>query len=91
MKPKYLMTSLFSGFLLFSSSLQAQYQKIVKTGIEVLRSDGFSILKGKKVGLITNPTGVDSQLKSTIDILYEAREVKLVALFGPEHGVRGDV
>lgn len=43
------------------------------------------------MGLITNPTGVDNQLKSTIDILHEAPNVNLVALFGPEHGVRGDV
>jgi uncharacterized protein YbbC (DUF1343 family) len=91
MKPKYLLPSLISISLLFLSSLQAQHQKIVKTGIEVLRSDGFGLLKGKNVGLITNPTGVDSQLKSTIDILFEAKGVKLVALFGPEHGVRGDV
>ena len=73
------------------SSIYCQNQKIVKTGIEVLKSDNFKILKGKKVGLITNPTGVDSQLKSTIDILYEAKGVNLVALFGPEHGVRGDM
>ncbi|MDD3405281.1 MAG: DUF1343 domain-containing protein [Paludibacteraceae bacterium] len=63
----------------------------VKTGIEVLRDNNFDILAGKRVGLITNPTGVDSRLKSTIDILYDAKNVKLVALFGPEHGVRGDV
>ena len=63
----------------------------VKTGIEVLREDGFKVLKGKRVGLTTNPTGVDSQLKSTIDILFEAEEVNLVALYGPEHGVRGNV
>jgi uncharacterized protein YbbC (DUF1343 family) len=62
----------------------------VKTGIEVLRENGFKQLKGKRVGLITNPTGVDSQLKSTIDILNEAPGVKLVALYAPEHGVRGD-
>ncbi len=62
----------------------------VKTGIEVLRQNNFSILKGKNVGLVTNPTGVDSKLKSTIDILNEAKEFKMVALFGPEHGVRGD-
>lgn len=73
MKPKYLLPALISVFLLFSSSLQAQSQKIVKTGIEVLRSDGFGILKGKNVGLITNPTGVDSQLKSTIDILLKQK------------------
>jgi uncharacterized protein YbbC (DUF1343 family) len=63
---------------------------VVKTGIEVLRDRNFDLLKGKKVGLITNPTGVDRNLKSTIDILFSAKEVKLVALFGPEHGVRGD-
>ncbi|MGB4576625.1 MAG: DUF1343 domain-containing protein [Paludibacter sp.] len=62
----------------------------VKTGIEVLRSQKFQLLAGKRVGLITNPTGVDSNMKSTIDILFEAPNVKLVALFGPEHGVRGD-
>ena len=63
----------------------------VSTGIEVLRNQQFRLLQGKRVGLITNPTGVDSKLKSTIDILFEAPQVKLVALFGPEHGVRGDV
>ena len=66
------------------------FAKQVKTGIEVLRDQNFKILEGKRVGLITNPTGVDSKLKSTIDILFEAPNVKLVALFGPEHGVRGD-
>ena len=63
----------------------------VETGIEVLRDSGFKLLQGKRVGLITNPTGVDSHLKSTVDILNEAPNVKLVALYGPEHGVRGDV
>ena len=62
----------------------------VKPGIEVLRKSGFKILQGKRVGLITNPTGVDSQLKSTVDILNEASGVKLIALYGSEHGVRGD-
>ncbi|MGL5731536.1 MAG: exo-beta-N-acetylmuramidase NamZ family protein [Bacteroidales bacterium] len=63
----------------------------VKPGVEVLRDQQFKLLEGKRVGLITNPTGVDRNLKSTIDILNEAPNVKLVALFGPEHGVRGDV
>ena len=67
-------------------------QKIrIQTGIEVLKNSNFKLLEGKRVGLITNPTGVDNQLKSTIDILHEAPNVNLVALFGPEHGVRGDV
>ena len=78
------------------AGLQINYDKIfttgpvVKTGIEVLRDRNFDILKGKRVGLVTNPTGVDSKLKSTIDILDEAPDVNLVALFGPEHGVRGN-
>ena len=63
----------------------------VKTGIEVLRDRGFEGLAGKRVGLVTNPSGVDSQLRSTIDIFFNAPEVNLVALYGPEHGVRGDV
>ena len=63
----------------------------VKPGIEVLRERNFDILQGKKVGLITNPTGVDNNLKSTVDILHQAPGVKLVGLYAPEHGVRGDV
>lgn len=63
---------------------------IVKTGIEILRERNFDLLKGKRVGLVTNPTGVDRKLKSTIDILFEAEGVSLTALYGPEHGVRGN-
>ena len=63
----------------------------VKTGVEVLRDRGFEGLVGRQVGLVTNPSGVDSQLNSTVDILYNAPGVELVALYGPEHGVRGDV
>lgn len=62
-----------------------------KPGVEVLRDNDFKQLAGKRVGLITNPTGVDNNLKSTVDILHEAKGVELVALFGPEHGVRGNV
>ncbi len=80
-------------FIIFFAVLFAfpLYAKRVMTGIEVLRADNFKLLEGKRIGLITNPTGVDGNLKSTIDILYEAPNVKLVALYGPEHGVRGDV
>lgn len=63
----------------------------MRTGIEVLKQRNFDVLRGKRVGLITNPTGVDNSMRSTIDILFEAPGVKLVALFGPEHGIRGDV
>lgn len=78
------------SFFTFCLGLHAQKIRI-KTGIEVLKQQNFKILEGKRVGLITNPTGVDNQMKSTIDVLYEAPNVNLVALYGPEHGVRGDV
>lgn len=74
---------------IFSPSLSSQTPR-VKPGVEVLREAAFTPLKGKRVGLITNPTGVDNSLESTIDILAEAPEVELTALFAPEHGVRGD-
>ncbi len=64
-------------------------QPRVRTGIDVLIADGFKRLEGKRVGLITNPTGVTADLRSTIDVLARAPGVQLVALFGPEHGVRG--
>lgn len=65
-------------------------QALVKPGVEVLRDRGFDVLQGKRIGLVTNPTGVDRQLRSTVDILFDAPEVNLVALYGPEHGVRGN-
>lgn len=66
-------------------------KKGVIPGVEVSEKRGFPGLKGKNVGLVTNPSGVDRNLRSTIDILFNAPEVNLVALYGPEHGVRGDV
>ena len=62
----------------------------VLTGIDVLEANGFAQLQGKRIGLVTNPTGVDRYLNSTIDVLHSAPGVELVALFGPEHGVRGN-
>lgn len=67
------------------------YAGQVQLGNEVLAKDGFKVLRGKRVGLITNPSGVNRNLQSTIDVLRKAHGVQLVALFGPEHGVYGDV
>ena len=75
----------------FICAVCAATEPVVKPGVEVLRDGGFKELVGKRVGLVTNPSGVDRNLKSTIDILFEAPEVNLVALYGPEHGVRGNV
>ena len=75
----------------FSYTCLNAARPVVKPGIEVLRDRGFDELKGKRVGLVTNPSGVDRFLNSTVDILFNAPGVELVALYGPEHGVRGDV
>lgn len=92
MNQKYrgLLVLLVIAGLTISTTTSAQKIR-VKTGIEVLKETHFKVLQGKRVGLITNPTGVDNQLRSTIDLLHEAPGVELVALYGPEHGVRGDV
>ena len=74
--------------LLIVLSLTAAAQ--VLPGIEVLEQNNFRPLQGKRVGLVTNPSGVARDLRSTIDILYDSPLVNLVALYGPEHGVRGD-
>jgi len=61
----------------------------VQMGIDVLEAEKFAPLKGKRVGLITNHTGVDFQGKTTIELLAHAPGVQLVALFSPEHGIAG--
>jgi uncharacterized protein YbbC (DUF1343 family)/CubicO group peptidase (beta-lactamase class C family) len=61
----------------------------VQLGIDVLVASSFRKLDAKRVGLITNHTGLDRAGKSTADLLHAAPNVKLVALFGPEHGIRG--
>jgi uncharacterized protein YbbC (DUF1343 family) len=62
----------------------------VKLGVEVLFEKHPELVRSKNVGLITNPTGLDSQLDSIIEIFRAHPEVKLTALYGPEHGVRGN-
>ncbi|MBO6536071.1 MAG: DUF1343 domain-containing protein [Balneolaceae bacterium] len=72
------------------NSSKAQQDATVKTGIEVLVENNFELLQGKRVGLITNATGVNANLVSTIDLIDQAEGVELAALYGPEHGVRGE-
>ena len=76
--------------LLLTASLGNLAAQHVKTGIDVLEENGFEQVRGKRIGLVTNPTGVDRYLNSTVDVLFNAPDVELVALFGPEHGVRGN-
>ncbi|HBN01333.1 MAG TPA: DUF1343 domain-containing protein [Rikenellaceae bacterium] len=87
---KRIFTALLSAAVVSSFMVSAAEKQVVRTGIEVLEGRGFEGLVGKNVGLVTNPSGVDRNLRSTIDILNEAPGVNLKALFAPEHGVRGD-
>ena len=61
----------------------------IQTGLDVLIASDFSQLQGRRIGLITNQSGIDRGWTSTIDLLSRAPGVKLVALFSPEHGIRG--
>ena len=61
----------------------------VSSGLDVLRASGFALLRGKRVGLVTNHTGRARDGATTIDLLHAAKEVTLVRLFSPEHGIRG--
>jgi len=61
----------------------------VLNGIDVLVREDFARLRGLRIGLITNHTGRDREGRATIDLLHAAKEVKLVSLFSPEHGIRG--
>jgi len=63
----------------------------VLAGIDVLEADGFASLRGRRVGLLTNQTGRSRQGVSTIDLLMKAKDVTLVSLFSPEHGIRGQL
>ncbi len=80
-------TLFFAILILVQTSLCAQK---VQTGLEVLQNNLFKPLANKQVGLITNPTGINSRFESTIDILHQAPNVNLKAMYSPEHGVRGD-
>lgn len=81
-----------AGLLLTIAAVpQAYSQPRVQLGIDVLAAKGFDALNGQRVGLITHPAGLAGDMRSTIDVLFAAQNCKLVALFGPEHGARGEV
>jgi uncharacterized protein YbbC (DUF1343 family) len=86
--------SLKAGLLFLSAvcafNVQSHAESKVLLGIDVLEKRAFQDLEGKRVGLLTNPAGVNSKGKSSVEVLFEASNVNLVALFGPEHGIRGD-
>ena len=89
---KFLTTSeYFPFFLLFFVVVwPVHIQAKFSLGVDYLEETKFGILKGKKVGLLTHPAGVNSRGVSTVDVLRRTSQVDLVALFGPEHGIYGN-
>src|SRR5215208_8165157 len=85
MRPLHLVFSLVA----LSTPAVAQTPAGVIPGVEVLLSDSIHLIRGKRVGLLTNHSGRDRKGTSTIDLLFKAPGVKLTALYGPEHGIRG--
>lgn len=78
-----------TAYTINNRQLTTDHRQLTLNGIDVLARDGYAALKGKRVGLITNHTGKDQNGSATIDLLFKAPDVKLVALFSPEHGIRG--
>ncbi|MDH7603280.1 MAG: DUF1343 domain-containing protein [Melioribacter sp.] len=75
-------------FFICNLSVFSQNPKVL-LGIDILEKDNFSLLDGKRVGLIANHTSVNSNLKSTVDLFKKAKNFKLIAVFSPEHGIKG--
>lgn len=71
------------------SEIRTPNSELVLNGIDVLERENFRSLENLRIGLVTNHTGRNRAGKQTIDILNEAKNLKLVALFSPEHGIRG--
>jgi uncharacterized protein YbbC (DUF1343 family) len=78
-----------SDFTPAASRATVSNEPAVRTGIDVLRAEGFARLRGRHIGLVTNHTGRASDGMSTIDLLHGQHDFTLVALFSPEHGIRG--
>lgn len=87
---RFRLARLYDALLKAVAPLQAANSEAkVLTGIDVLERDGFKQLAGMRLGLVTNHTGRNREGRSTIDVLHQAKNVRLVALFSPEHGIRG--
>ncbi|MFJ7333629.1 exo-beta-N-acetylmuramidase NamZ domain-containing protein [Streptomyces sp. NPDC101110] len=72
-----------------STASAAQRRRHLRTGFERLAQDGYSLLDGKKVGIVTNPTGITRDARHIVDVMHADARVDLTAVFGPEHGFRG--
>lgn len=85
------MKQIFSAFFLFVAFLpHLATAEPIHLGIDVLEQSGFRAIAGKRIGLLTHPAGLNRRGESSIDVLRRAPNVRLVALFGPEHGIYGN-
>ena len=82
-------TSLSGPATAASPATAVKSRASMRTGFEVLQADGYRVLSGEKVGIITNPTGVTRDLVHEVDVMAGADDIDLAAVFGPEHGFRG--
>jgi uncharacterized protein YbbC (DUF1343 family) len=89
MRPSHLAVSLAVLAAIPTAATMAQTSAGVVPGVEVLLTDSIHLVRGKRVGLLTNHSGRDRKGTSTVDLLFKAPGVKLTALYGPEHGIRG--
>jgi uncharacterized protein YbbC (DUF1343 family) len=87
---RFILLGLCAVALMACLGLNPAFGEAVRTGLDVLVAEDFASLAGKSVGVITNHTGVDSRGRHIIDLLHETPKVKLEAIFGPEHGYRGE-
>ena len=97
-KRTYRQSRIFALFLAISTAgcgvadeaATDQATRVIRPGVEVLISDSLHLVSGKRVGLVTNHTGIDRTGRTDIDILADHPYVDLVALYSPEHGIRGE-
>lgn len=85
----FLIFILISPTIVYAGGGQTKYRYVVKTGLDRLLEDKLYLIKGKRIGLVTNQTGITRDIKRNIDTLNSIKDVNLVALFAPEHGLTG--
>ncbi|GAA2509344.1 DUF1343 domain-containing protein [Actinocorallia cavernae] len=71
------------------AAVSPQHRESFRTGFERLAADGYQLLHGRKVGIVTNPTGITRDARHIVDVMHASPLVRLTAVFGPEHGFRG--
>ncbi|MGV9755218.1 exo-beta-N-acetylmuramidase NamZ family protein [Streptomyces tricolor] len=80
---------LLASTALAAAPVAPQHREHLRTGFERLAADGYALLSGRRVGVVTNPTGITRDAEHIVDVMHQDSRVELTAVFGPEHGFRG--